>query len=229
MESFVTLLRGGISLNIIIDFLSNILNHINLLINDWGITIIVVTLLVKVLLIPMTIKQKRGMALQQKFSKEVNALKEKYKHDKKKLDQEMAKLSSQFSGSMMGCLLTFVQLPIMISLYRAISSMPIEIPTTVLLPWISNIKAPDGYFLIPIISLAIHLMPNILHYLGIFKQLDIQKPNKTMIIVTLLMNVIFISQAPVIIGIYWIISGLYSFLEQFVGYWIKARKLRTSS
>ncbi len=74
MESFVTLLRGGISLNIIIDFLSNILNHINLLINDWGITIIVVTLLVKVLLIPMTIKQKRGMALQQKFSKEVNAL-----------------------------------------------------------------------------------------------------------------------------------------------------------
>ncbi len=141
----------------------------------------------------------------------------------------MAKLSSQFSGSMMGCLLTFVQLPIMISLYRAISSIPIEIPTTVLLPWISNIKAPDGYFLIPIISLAIHLMPNILHYLGIFKQLDIQKPNKTMIILTLLMNVIFISQAPVIIGIYWIISGLYSFLEQFVGYWIKARKLRTSS
>ncbi|QUI23610.1 membrane protein insertase YidC [Vallitalea pronyensis] len=215
-------------MQMIIDFLSNILNHINLFVNDWGITIIVVTLLIKVLLIPMTIKQRRSMELQQKFTKQVDALKKKYKHDKKRLDQEMAKLSSQFSGNMMGCLLTFVQLPIMISLYRAISHIPIEIPTTVLLPWISNIKAPDGYFLIPIISLVIHLMPNMLHYLSIFKELDIQKPNKTMIIITLLMNVIFISQAPVIIGIYWIISGLYSFLEQFVSYWIKAKKLRVS-
>lgn len=211
-------------MNIIIEFLSNVLNHINIFVNDWGITIIIVTILVKVLLLPLTIKQKKSLTLQQKMSKEVEEIKKKYKHDKKKMEKEIAVVSSKYSGSMLGCLLTLVQLPIMLSLYRAISSIPLEVTTTILLPWITNIKAPDSYFLIPIVSMMIHLMPNIMHYLGIFKDLELPKPNKSMIIVTLLMNAVFISQAPVIIGIYWIISGLYSFIEQFVGNLIMLRR-----
>lgn len=214
-------------MNIIIDFLSTILNYINVVINDWGITIIVVTLLIKLLLIPLSIKQKKSFEFQQKFSKEMEEVKKKYKHDKNKMEKEVAKVSSKYSGSMLGCLLTFVQLPIMISLYRAISSIPIEVTSTIILPWITNIKVPDTYFLVPIISMMIHLMPNILYYIGIFKQLELPKPNKAMIIVTLLINAIFISQAPVIIGIYWIISGLYTFIEQLVSNFIKVKKRKT--
>ncbi|WP_113675446.1 membrane protein insertase YidC [Vallitalea guaymasensis] len=211
-------------MNIVIKFLSDILNQLYYVVNDWGITIILITLLIKILLIPLTIKQKKGLELQQKLSKEVESIKEKYSNDKAKMEKEISKISSKYSGSMIGCLLTFVQLPIMISLYRAIASIPLEVTSTVILPWITNLKAPDNYYIIPIISVIIHLMPNIMYYLNIFKELELTKPNKVMIISTIIINALFISKAPVIIGLYWIVSGLYTFIEQLITNIINLRK-----
>jgi len=211
-------------LNIVIKFLSDILNQLYYVVNDWGITIILITLLIKILLIPLTIKQKKGIELQQKLSKEVESIKKKYSNDKAKMEKEISKISSKYSGSMIGCLLTFVQLPIMISLYRAIASIPLEVTSTVILPWITNLKAPDNYYIIPIISVIIHLMPNIMYYLNIFKELELTKPNKVMIISTIIINALFISKAPVIIGLYWIVSGLYTFIEQLITNIIMLRK-----
>ncbi|QUH31244.1 membrane protein insertase YidC [Vallitalea guaymasensis] len=211
-------------MNIVIKFLSDILNQLYYVVNDWGITIILITLLIKILLIPLTIKQKKGLELQQKLSKEVESIKKKYSNDKVKMEKEISKISSKYSGSMIGCLLTFVQLPIMISLYRAIASIPLEVTSTVILPWITNLKAPDNYYIIPIISVIIHLMPNIMYYLNIFKELELTKPNKVMIISTIIINALFISKAPVIIGLYWIVSGLYTFIEQLITNIIMLRK-----
>lgn len=211
-------------MNIVIKFLSDILNQLYYVVNDWGITIILITLLIKILLIPLTIKQKKGLELQQKLSKEVESIKKKYSNDKAKMEKEISKISSKYSGSMIGCLLTFVQLPIMISLYRAIASIPLEVTSTVILPWITNLKAPDNYYIIPIISVIIHLMPNIMYYLNIFKELELTKPNKVMIISTIIINALFISKAPVIIGLYWIVSGLYTFIEQLITNIIMLRK-----
>ncbi|GMQ59719.1 membrane protein insertase YidC [Vallitalea sediminicola] len=211
-------------MNIVIKFLSDILNQLYYVVNDWGITIILITLLIKILLIPLSIKQKKGLELQQKLSKEVENIKKKYSNDKEKMEKEISKISSKYSGSMIGCLLTFVQLPIMISLYRAISSIPIEVASTVILPWVTNLKAPDNYYIIPIISVIIHLMPNIMYYLNIFKKLELTKPNKLMIFSTIIINALFISKAPVIIGLYWIITGLYSFIEQLTTNIILIRK-----
>ncbi|WP_273323731.1 membrane protein insertase YidC [Vallitalea guaymasensis] len=211
-------------MNIVIKFLSDILNQLYYVVNDWGITIILITLLIKILLIPLTIKQKKGIELQQKLSKEVESIKKKYSNDKAKMEKEISKISSKYSGSMIGCLLTFVQLPIMISLYRAIASIPLEVTSTVILPWITNLKAPDNYYIIPIISVIIHLMPNIMYYLNIFKELELTKPNKVMIISTIIINALFISKAPVIIGLYWIVSGLYTFIEQLITNIIMLRK-----
>lgn len=211
-------------MNIVIKFLSDILNQLYYVVNDWGITIILITLLIKILLIPLTIKQKKGLELQQKLSKEVESIKKKYNNDKAKMEKEISKISSKYSGSMIGCLLTFVQLPIMISLYRAIASIPLEVTSTVILPWITNLKAPDNYYIIPIISVIIHLMPNIMYYLNIFKELELTKPNKVIIISTIIINALFISKAPVIIGLYWIVSGLYTFIEQLITNIIMLRK-----
>ena len=175
-------------MNIIINFLTSILNQLYYIVHDWGITIVLITIIIKILLLPLTIKQKKGLQLQQKFSKEIETIKKKYKNNKNKMEEELNRISSKYSGNMIGCLLTFVQLPIMISLYRAISSIPIEITSTILLPWINNLKAPDTYFIVPIISVIVHLLPNIMYYLNIFKGLEIAKPNKTMVIITIIIN-----------------------------------------
>ncbi|TCT15402.1 YidC/Oxa1 family membrane protein insertase [Natranaerovirga pectinivora] len=213
-------------MNTIMNILQNLIAFINLSIGDVGLTIVLITLFIKIILMPLSIKQKNSMDSQKEMATEMNRLKEKYKDQKEILDRELYKLSGQYASGMMGCFLSFIQLPIMLSLYRAIISMPMEIPTTLLLPWISDLKSPDTYFIIPVIACIIQLLPNVFGHIKIFKDIPLPKSNKSMLMITLLINGIFVSQVPVIIGIYFITSGLYTFFEQLIYYSTKVKKTR---
>ena len=203
-------------MNILFDFISSLLENVNSLIGDWGLTIVVVTLLIKIVLMPFSIKQKKSAKQQQQMSIEMNELKEKYKDQKEKLEEEMTKLTAKYSGSMLGCMVGFLQLPILITLYKVISSMPLEMMTSILTPWVQNIKSPDVYYIIPLISCMMQLLPSLLGYLNTFSYLELPKLNKATLIMTLLINGLVVSQSPVIIGIYFIISSVCSMIEQVI-------------
>lgn len=202
-------------MNAIFMLLNELLKGINMIIGDWGLTIIVITMIVRMCLIPISFKQKINIANQQVLSKKIEELKEKYKNDKDKLDTEMAKLSKESAKNMLGCLVTLIQIPIMFSLYRVFNTMPAEVGS-IIVPWVVNLNLPDIYFIIPIVSAIIQLIPNILLALGIFKNMNLPKPTKGQMILTVAMNLVFLAKAPVTIGIYWIATGIFSFLEQIV-------------
>lgn len=213
-------------MNTIIEIIRLMLEQVYLYVGDWGIAIVMITLLIKSILMPLSIKQKKGLESQQKMSLEMKEVQEKYKNQKDILEKEMSKITSKYAGGMLGCALSLVQLPIMYSMYRAISNIPIQMSTTLLLPWIIDIKNPDTYFLIPIIACVIQLLPSFLGYLKVFEDLKLPKLNKTVLITTLCINGLFVANAPVIIGLYWIVSGLYTFIEQTIYYGFKVRKQR---
>ncbi|TCK98179.1 YidC/Oxa1 family membrane protein insertase [Natranaerovirga hydrolytica] len=214
-------------MNLLLEIIKNLIELIHSTVGDFGVTIVCITLLIKIILIPLSFKQKNSSETQKQMTAEMNVIKEKYKNQKEILEKEMQKVTTKYASNTIGCLLTFIQMPIMISLYRAIISMPIEIPTTILLPWISDLKSPDTYFIIPVVACIVQLLPNVLGYFKIFKGLGLPKVNKAMIIVTILINAIFVSQVPVIIGLYFITSSLYSFIEQMIYYLfrVKQRKM----
>lgn len=214
-------------MSIFVEMFSSFLLFINQIVGDWGITIIAITFTVKFVMLPFTLKQKKSMEQQQQMSKETEALKAKYKHDKKKLDEELAKLSAKYVSSLSGMLIPFLQLPVLLGLYKAISAIPLEVITTAILPWINNIKLPDGYYLIPVISVILQLLPNSLYYIKAFRSLGLTKPKMGMIIPILLINLLFVANAPAIIGIYWIASSFYAFVEQLAFNLYKLRKQRT--
>lgn len=83
-------------MSIFIECFLNFIMFLNNLVGDWGITIILITFAVKTTLLPATLKQKKSMAKQQLMTNEVNALKEKYQHDKAKLDEELTKISAKY-------------------------------------------------------------------------------------------------------------------------------------
>ncbi len=200
-------------MNIIFNYLSQLFQFIHGYIGDWGLTIIAVTAVVRLAVMPLSIKQKSSMTKQQVLSRKIEEAKEKYKNDKEKLDGELANLSAASAKNMLGCFVTLIQIPIMYTLYKVFTSMPADIASSIV-PWIANIKLPDTYFIIPVISTCIQLMPNLFNALGFYKNMNLPKPTKGQVIITVAMNLIFMTKAPVTIGIYWITSGLFNLLEQ---------------
>lgn len=88
---------------------------------NYGIAIILVTLLVKIVLLPLTVKQTRSMIAMQKIQPEIRKLQEKYKDDKEKLSQEMMKFYKENKVNPFGgCLPLILQLPVFIALFTVL-------------------------------------------------------------------------------------------------------------
>lgn len=99
-------------------------NIYNLLPENWpryAIAIVVFTLIVKLCLLPLTLKQQKSMLKQQKLQPQLNELQKKYAHDKEKLSRETMELYKANGASpTAGCLPLLIQLPIIMALYRVI-------------------------------------------------------------------------------------------------------------
>ncbi len=91
------------------------------LVGNYGVAIILFTVLVKLLLLPLDLKQKKSMAKTQKLQPLLNAVQQKYANDKDKLSQETMKLYQKYGiNPMSGCLPMLIQLPIIFSLFYVI-------------------------------------------------------------------------------------------------------------
>ena len=96
---------------ILADPLAFIIRPIYNLINNYGLTLIIVTILIRILTIPLTVKSQRSMAKTQLIQPELQKLQQKYKNDQQKLSIEMQKLYKKHDVNPMGgCLPLIVQM-----------------------------------------------------------------------------------------------------------------------
>jgi YidC/Oxa1 family membrane protein insertase len=202
-------------MNIIFNFLNNLLNSIFNFTGDWGLAIVLLTISVRLVLSPMSFKQKKSMQQQQKFAIKIQELKEKYKNNKEKLEIEIKKHSAQSAKSMMGCLVTLLQLPILMTMWSVFNKIPVSVGTY-LIPWVSSIKVSDSYFIVPLIYVLVSLAPSLLSYVTLLKidgQATISKSN---IIIMAVVGLFVAKAAPIAVGIYLITTSLFNFLEELV-------------
>ncbi len=107
--------------NGIIAGLNWLLQGLYRLTGNYGIAIILLTIVVKLILLPLTMKQTRSMMAMQKIQPEIRKLQEKYKDDKERLSQEMMKFYKENKVNPLGgCLPLLLQLPIFIALYTVL-------------------------------------------------------------------------------------------------------------
>jgi YidC/Oxa1 family membrane protein insertase len=91
------------------------------LVNNYGWAIIIFTVIIKMIVLPLTIKSQKAMKKQQKIQPIIAELQEKYKNDQEKLQTEMMKIYRENDISMTGgCLPMLIQMPILIGLYQVI-------------------------------------------------------------------------------------------------------------
>lgn len=200
-------------MSMISDTLSIILKNLFNITGDWGTAIILLTILVRVIFLPLSIKQKLSIVKQQDLSKKISEIKDKYKNDAEKLENEMKKYYKESVKSMMGCFISLIQLPIISSLYFTIIRMPIEFGTIVI-PWVNNLKMPDRYFIVPFIYVVASLSPNLLYYIKFFKIVNQSQASKSTILINSIFSLLITIKAPVAIGIYFITTSLFSLIEE---------------
>lgn len=118
---------------------------------NWGIAIILLTVLVKLLTLPLTIKQYRSMAAMKKVQPQLKALQAKYKEDKMRLQQEMMKLYKEHKvNPLAGCLPMLMMMPIYFALYRTIYSA-VELYQAPFALWLTDLSKEDPTYISPII------------------------------------------------------------------------------
>lgn len=163
------------------------------------------------------------MIRQQNLSKKLNEIKEKYKNDANKLESEMKKYYEESAKSMFGCLISFIQIPIISTLYFTIMRMPIG-AQSIIIPWVSSIKMPDKYYIVPFVYVLVSLSPNLLSYIEYFKLFKQSETTKSTLILNTIFSLLITIKAPVAIGIYFITTGVFSFVEElifriYIKYW----------
>ncbi|MGM0437694.1 MAG: YidC/Oxa1 family membrane protein insertase [Bacillota bacterium] len=107
-----------------IDLMAQALELLNGVVHNYGLAIILFTLIIKFALLPLTIKQTKSMKAMQDIQPEMKKIQDKYEDDKEKQQEEMMKLYQENDvNPAAGCLPMILQLVILIPLYRAILSL----------------------------------------------------------------------------------------------------------
>lgn len=199
-------------MNFISNTLQSLLNILFSFTGDLGVAIVVITLIVKLILMPLSIKQRFSMKKQQALVEKANQIKEQYKNNTKELEKQLQLHSAESVKSMLGYSTLLLQMPVIYSLYYTFSNMPKEF-STVIIPWINNLNMPDNFFIIPCIYTLTMLAPSLIDYVPYFKTSSQVAFNKHMATMTTIISFVLTVRTPVALGLYFITSAIYTLIE----------------
>lgn len=118
---------------------------------NYGLAIIALTILVKLVFWPLTAKQIKSAKEMQKLQPMIEKLRQKYKDDREAMSREMMELYRRHNvNPLMGCLPIVVQIPVFYALYRVLNDS-IELRHAPFYGWITDLSAKDPYYVTPIL------------------------------------------------------------------------------
>ena len=128
-----------------------VLSKIYGLVNNWGVAIILLTLLIKAAFYPLSAKSYRSMAQMREMAPRLEALKQKFGDDRQKMQMAMMDIyKTEKINPMSGCLPILIQIPVFISLYWMLLGS-VELRHAPFFGWIQDLSAVDPYYILPII------------------------------------------------------------------------------
>lgn len=179
---------------------------------SYGLAIILLTLLIKVVLYPLTQKQMKSMSAMQKIQPKVKEIQEKWKDkNQQKMQQKIMDLYKENNVNPMGgCLPLLIQLPILIALYRSLFSFPFINEEHASFIWVTNLSLTDPYFILPALA-------GITTYLQTKMTTSMADPTqRTMLYVMPLMIVWISSTFPAGLSLYWVTFNIAGILQQYL-------------
>jgi YidC/Oxa1 family membrane protein insertase len=177
---------------------------------QYGLAILVLTIIIRFIILPLTLKQYRSSKRMQDLQPEMKKIKEKYKDDAKKQQEETMKLfQTNGVNPLAGCFPILVQMPILIALYQAIMRNQ-EIHTHTFL-WL-NLGVPDKFYILP----AIAALTTFIQQKFMAHQMNPQMQSLMFIFPVLIfvMSMNFASALP----LYWVYSNIFTIVQSYFIY-----------
>ncbi|OIQ90573.1 membrane protein insertase YidC [mine drainage metagenome] len=185
-----------------------ILSNIEKLVQNWGVAIILLTVLLKLAFYPLSAASYRSMAHMRELAPRLQKLKEKFGDDRQKLHQAMMELyKTEKINPMGGCLPIVVQIPVFISLYWVLLGN-VEMRHAPFVLWIHDLSASDPYYVLPII-MGITMI--------IQSRLNPTPPDPIQAKVMMFMPVVFsvfFFFFPAGLVLYWVVNNILSITQQ---------------
>jgi YidC/Oxa1 family membrane protein insertase len=142
------------------------LNWFYAIIPNYGIAIILLTVVVRLAMLPLTLKSMKSMKRMQMLAPEMEKLKEKYGEDPQELNRQMMTMYKERGiNPLGGCLPMLMQLPVFLALYRMLWSA-FELRGAPFVGWINDLSAPDNMVYLPFMK-SLPFIPEAAHYLNV--------------------------------------------------------------
>jgi YidC/Oxa1 family membrane protein insertase len=186
------------------------LAKIERVVGNWGWAIIILTILLKLALFPLSAAGYKSMAKMKKLTPRLQKLKDTYGDDRAKLHQAMAELyKTEKINPLGGCLPILIQIPVFIALYWVLLAA-VEMRGAPWLGWVTDLTAPDPLYILPIVMgitsiLQVKLNP---------QPMDPMQA-KIMMIMPIAFTVMFIF-FPAGLVLYWVVNNILSITQQWV-------------
>jgi YidC/Oxa1 family membrane protein insertase len=187
-----------------------VLRFINDYTHNYGLTIILLTIFIKMLFIPLQYKSYKSMKQMKVIQPKVLVIQEKFKDDRDRLNKELMKLYRDHKANPVGgCLPMLLQMPVFISLFN-ILYMTIDLRQAPLGLWISDLSVQDPYYVLPIImGLSMMIQQKITP-----TTMDPTQA-KMMLMLPAFMTILFIN-FPAGLVLYWLTNNTLTIVQQIV-------------
>mgnify|MGYP003584287260 CR=1 FL=1 len=191
LKFMITILHGGFS--------------------NYGVIIILLTIIIKMLLLPLTLKQDKSMRAMKKIQPEMDSVREKYKDNPQEMNKAVMELYQKHNVNPFGgCLPVLLQLPILWALFNVIKN-PVIIPKDAHF-LIFSLQAKDSLYILPVLNALIAFLQQKIMNIG-------GKSNPQMEMMTYIFPVMMFAisfSMPAGLQIYWITSSAISVLQQYL-------------
>jgi len=187
-----------------------LMTHIHALVGNWGWTIILLTVLIKLVFFPLSAASYRSMAKMKAVTPKMQAIRERHKGDPQAMNKEMMTLyKTEKINPLGGCLPIVIQIPVFISLYWVLLAS-VEMRNAPWLGWIHDLAAPDPFYILPVI-MAISMF--------IQTKLNPTPPDPVQAKVMMFMPIVFSVMFfffPSGLVLYWVVNNVLSIAQQWV-------------
>ena len=206
-------------LSLLSTWLFFILKYIHKLVGNWGWSIVLLTLLIKLAFYKLSATSYKSMAGMRTLQPKMNALKKRYKDDRQALSKAMMELyKKEKINPVSGCLPILIQIPVFFALYYVLLES-VELRHAPFIFWIQDLSVKDPYFILPILmGISMFLQ----------QKLSPKPPDPTQAKVFMFLPIImtlFFLNFPAGLVLYWFVNNAISILQQ----WYITKKYATIS
>ncbi|MBI1943518.1 MAG: membrane protein insertase YidC [Betaproteobacteria bacterium] len=185
-----------------------LLEKFHALSGNWGVAIILLTVLIKLIFFPLSAASYKSMAKMKLITPRLQKLREMYEHDRQKMNQAMMELyKTEKINPLGGCFPILVQIPVFIALYWVLLAA-IELRHAPFVLWITDLSALDPYYVLPILMAGTMILQT---------RMNPTPPDpvqaKVMQIMPFIFSVFFFF-FPAGLVLYWLVNNILSILQQ---------------